>query len=228
MQPIQLLQTLQLMDSFFPVGAFAYSDGLETAAAEGRVSDAASLQNWMDHFVDAVFILCEGLALVKLMGALEVSDHDVVRELDTELTAIRPAGAVRAASTGVGKRLLTAYGSICASEDAEDFAALARLLPHGNAATAYALVFFHRGIPKREAALAFGYNRLAGMVSAGLRLISMGQQQGQALLTRGIERLPAAVDRILQMEAEPLRSFSPMMDIQQMNHRYVYSRLFRS
>ena len=66
------------------------------------------------------------------------------------------------------------------------------------------------------------------MVSAGLRLISIGQQQGQALLTRSIERLPAAVDRILQMEGEPLRSFSPMMDIQQMNHRYVYSRLFRS
>ena len=66
-----------------------------------------------------------------------------------------------------------------------------------NAATAYALVFFHRGIPEREAVLAFGYNRLAGIVSAGLRLISMGQQQGQALLTRGIERLPLRVDRIL-------------------------------
>jgi len=102
------------------------------------------------------------------------------------------------------------------------------MLSHGNAASAYALVFFHRGIPEREAALAFGYNRLAGMVSAGLRLISMGQQQGQALLTRSIDRLPSAVDRILVSSSEPLRSFSPMLDIQQMNHRYVYSRLFRS
>ena len=225
MQPIQLLQTLQLMDSFFPVGAFAYSDGLETAAADGRVSDAASLQEWMGHFLDAVFVPCEGLALVKSMTALERSDHDALRNLDTELTAIRPASAVRAASTGVGKRLLAAYTAICTDGR---FTALAELLPQGNAATAYGLVFFHRGIQKREAALAFGYNRLAGMVSAGLRLISIGQQQGQTLLTRGIERLPSAVDRILEMEDEPLRSFSPMMDIQQMNHRYVYSRLFRS
>jgi urease accessory protein len=225
MQPIQLLQTLQLMDSFFPVGAFAYSDGLETAASEGHVKDAASLQDWMDHFVDAVFVSCEGLALVKAMAALQSSDHDALRELDTELTAIRPASAVRAASTGVGKRLLSAYASISGSEH---FNALARLLPHANAATAYALVFFHRGVSEREAALSFGYNRLAGIVSAGLRLISIGQQQGQALLTRGIERLPAAVDRILLMKGEPLRSFSPMLDIQQMNHRYVYSRLFRS
>jgi len=225
MQPIQLLQTLQLMDSFFPVGAFAYSDGLETAASEGHVRDVESLREWMDHFVDFVFVPCEGLALVRSIVALRAGDHDTLRAIDSELSAIRPASAVRAASTGVGKRLLASYGSISGDKD---FAALARELPYSNAAAAYALVFFHRGIPEREAALAFGYNRLAGMVSAGLRLISIGQQQGQALLTRSIERLPSVVDRILDMKDEPLRSFSPMLDIQQMNHRYVYSRLFRS
>ena len=225
MIPLQLLQTLQLMDSFFPVGAFAYSDGLETAASENLVRDAESLRDWMDHFVDFVFVPCEGLALVRSIRALRASDPDAVREIDSELSAIRPASAVRAASTGVGKRLLSAYGSLC--ED-ESFVSLSRMLSHGNAATAYALVFFHRGIPEREAALAFGYNRLAGMVSAGLRLISMGQQQGQALLTRSIEHLPSAVDRVFDMKDEPLRCFGPMLDIQQMNHRYVYSRLFRS
>ena len=213
------------MDSFFPVGAFAYSDGLETAAAAGHVSDAETLHQWIDHFIDAVFVPCEGLALVKSMTALGASDYEALRELDIELTAIRPASAVRAAGTGVGKRVLAAYGSICRDEN---FDALCRLLPHGNAATAYGLVFFHRGIPASEAAAALGYNRLAGIVSAGLRLISIGQRQGQALLTQGIERLPSAVDRILAMESEPLRSFSPLLDIQQMNHRYVYSRLFRS
>ena len=179
----------------------------------------------MDHFIDFVFVPCEGLALVRSLRALRAGDHEVVRDLDAELTALRPASAVRASSTGVGKRLLSAYGSIYGDEQ---FESLARLLPHGNAASAYAIVFFHRGIAEHEAALAFGYNRLAGMVSAGLRLISMGQHQGQALLTRGIERLPFAVDRILEMKDEPLRSFSPVLDIQQMNHRYVYSRLFRS
>jgi len=36
------------------------------------------------------------------------------------------------------------------------------------------------------------------------------------------------VDRILQMKEAPLRSFNPLLDIEQMNHQYVYSRLFRS
>src|SRR5205823_8399841 len=90
------------------------------------------------------------------------------------------------------------------------------------------IVFFHSGLEEREAALAFGYNRLTGIVSAGLRLISMGQQEGQRLLTKALDRLPDAVDRILGTKDEPLRSFNPLLDIEQMNHQHIYSRLFRS
>jgi urease accessory protein len=225
MESLHFIRTLQLVDSFFPVGAFAYSDGLETAAAGGRVSDAVSLGKWMEHFLEEVFVPCEGLALVKCMFALKEGDLDLLCRVDEELTAIRPAGAVRAASTGIGKRLLSLYASMYESGSARwNHAAL----PHGNAAAAYAIVFFQHGVEERHAVLAFGYNRLAGIVSAGLRLISLGQLQGQALLTKTSNRLPHAVDRILQIKDEPLRSFNPLLDIEQMNHQYVYSRLFRS
>ena len=55
MEPLQLIRTLQFTDSFFPVGAFAYSDGLETAACNGQVRDAASLERWMDWFLERRF-----------------------------------------------------------------------------------------------------------------------------------------------------------------------------
>lgn len=225
MDSLPFIHSLQLTDSFFPVGAFAYSDGLETAATAGLVPDAASLTEWMDHFLEAVFIPCEGPALVKCMLAVKTGDFNTIRHIDEELSAIRPAAAGRAASTGVGKRLLSLYTSICGDET---FPSLAETLPHGNAAAAYAVVFFHRGLAERDAVLAFGYNRLTGIVSAALRLISIGHQQGQLLLTKTIDRLPAAADRIMQLRDEPLRSFGPVLDIQQMNHQYVYSRLFRS
>ena len=217
MDSIQFIRTLQLSDSFFPVGAFAYSDGLETATTSGLVRDAVSLGKWMDHYLDNVFVPCEGLALVKAMLALKKSDIENLISLDEELSAIRTSRAGRAASSGVGKRLL----SVCS-----EFTSIS--LPQSNAAIAYAVVFFRSGVDEKHAALAYGYNRLTGIVSCGLRLISMGQQLGQELLTRTLERLPDAVDRILQTTNEPLRSFSPLLDIQQMNHQYVYSRLFRS
>jgi urease accessory protein len=225
MTPLQFVHALQLTDSFFPVGAFAYSDGLETAAANGTVHDAESLRIWMNHFLDQAFLPCDGLAFMKSADAFRRGDFETVCRIDDELTAIKPAAAVRNASRSVGKRLFAAYSEI--SKD-PGFAKFVQTLPQCNAPVAYAVVMTHRGMNSREALLAFGYSRLAGIVSAGLRLIAMGQQQAQILLAELLERLPDAVERIVQMESEPLRSFAPMMDIAQMNHQYVYSRLFRS
>ena len=225
MDSLAFIHVLQLTDSFFPVGAFAYSDGLETAASGGLVHDSASLDEWMDHFIESVFIPCEGLAVVKCMDAMREGDIARVIRIDEELSAIRPRGAVRRSSTLAGKRVLSLYGSLCGDDRLDS---LASTLPCGNTAAAYAAVFFHQGVAEREAVMAFGYNRLAGIVSAGLRLISIGQHQGQTLLTKAIRRLPDAADQILKKSSEPLRAFSPHLDIQQMNHQYVYSRLFRS
>jgi urease accessory protein len=213
------------MDSLFPVGAFAYSDGLESAAVSGSVGDGASLSDWLDHYISNVFVPCDGLALLKSARAQERGDWAAIRSLDEELTALRPAASVRSSSRVIGKRLLTAYVSI---QSDPEFSISIRTLPQCNAPVAYGLVLSHCGIECSDALVAFGYARLAGMMSAGLRLLSMGQQQGQALLTRAIERLPLATAQILECEAEPLRSFTPMLDIQQMNHQYIYSRLFRS
>ena len=224
MEPVSFIRALQVIDSFFPVGAFAYSDGLETAATCGRVHDMSSLGEWMDHFLNSVFVPCEGLALVKCMHALEHDDLDTLYRVDEELTAIRPAAEVRAASTGIGKRILMLHSSICNEPGLWNNI----VLPQGNAPAAYAIVLFRCGLDEREAALAFGYNRLTGIVSAALRLIAIGQQKGQMLLTKYTHLLPNAVDRIVQIKDEPLRSFNPLLDIAQMNHRYVYSRLFRS
>ncbi|HEY2384918.1 MAG TPA: urease accessory UreF family protein [Terriglobia bacterium] len=225
MDSLRFIRSLQVTDSFFPVGAFAYSDGLETAAAAGRVRDAVSLDGWIKHFLECVFVPCEGLALVKCMFALRKNDFETLHRIDEELTAIRPAAAVRASSSGVGRRLLSLYAAMA---DGARVPWNAVTLPHSNAAAAYALVYFHAGLDERTAALAFGYNRLTGIVSAALRLISMGQQEGQNLLTKNLNKLPAAVDGILEQRDEPLRSFNPLLDIEQMNHQYVYSRMFRS
>ena len=225
MEPLAFIHALQLADSFFPVGAFAYSDGLETAAANGQVTDSVSLAEWMDHFVERVFVPWEGLAVLKCMLALKNGDLEDVLRIDEELSAMRPAAASRRSSVLIGKQLLSLHGSVSGDKQLN---AIAGGLPCNNAATAYALVFFLREIPEKEGVMAYGYSRLAGIVSAGLRLISIGQREGQAILTKVVRRLPEAAEQILEMRNEPLRAFSPLLDIQQMNHQYLYSRMFRS
>jgi urease accessory protein len=225
MTPLQFAHTLQMMDSLFPVGGFAYSDGLESAAASGDVRDGKSLAAWMDHVLHAVIVPCDGLALLKVARATETQDWDAVRFIDAELAALKPAAAVRTSSVSVGKRLLAMYTSILRGQE---LVPVIETLPHCHAPVAYGMAFSHLGLRPRDSLLAYGYGRLAGIVSAALRLLPVGQQQGQALLTRALDDLPAAVQTILFNESESLRSFSPLMDIQQMKHRFVYSRLFRS
>jgi urease accessory protein len=225
MDPIAFVHSLQFADSFFPVGGFAYSDGLETATSRGDVSDARTLGDWMDHYVDRVLVPCEGLALAQCMTALERGDLETLCRVDQELTAIRPAAASRVASRSMGRRMLSLYAAIRPDEGFRDCAAM---LPEANSATAHAVVFVHCGLNRREAIMAFGYKRLASIVSSALRLISMGQQQGQVLLTSRVACLPEVADRILGIIDLPLTSFTPQLDIHQMNHQYLYTRLFRS
>jgi urease accessory protein len=219
------LRALQITDSFFPVGGFAYSAGLETATDAGRVHDVATLGAWIDHFLDAVFVPLEGRALAQTMTALESGDPGRVRQIDRELTAICPSREARRASTAVGKRVLGVYGRI---SDDSDFAGLSGQMPEANAATAYGVVFFHAGLGIRDAIAAFGYGKITGIVSAAIRLMAFGQEQGQQLLTLKLGLLPPAAENIVATIDQPLSSFGPGLDIEQMNHQYVYSRLFRS
>jgi len=217
---LQLAQLLQLTDSFFPVGAFAYSDGLESAAANGKLRDGASLKIWIEHYLNNVFVPCDGLAFLQCTEAFQRHDMERIRAIDEELTAIRPASAVRDSSRMIGKRLMATYSGISGMTGVE--------LPHCNAPAAYAIALTHRGIDVRTGTIAFGYGRMSGMISASLRLIAVGQQEAHGILSHSLEQLPAAVDQIFELRTEPLRCFTPMMDIAQMNHQHMYSRLFRS
>ncbi len=66
------------------------------------------------------------------------------------------------------------------------------------------------------------------MISAALRLMAIGQQQAQAALGRALDDVPEAVQQILDSRDARLTSFSPLLEIQQMNHQYLYTKLFRS
>lgn len=225
-----LLPLLQLCDSFFPTGSFSYSDGLESAVAQKHVLDPATLIHWMDHYLENAFLSCEGLAFWQIHAAFQDHDWKTIQRLDWELTALKPSESVRKSSCSSGKRFLKSclplyekQGLPTLMEKIEKQELL------GNAPTVYALVFAMIDIPRHDGLLGFGYTRLLGIVSAALRLISIGQQEAQGVLAHGLTRLPDIIKKLQSFDDHhPLESFTPLMDIQQMNHRYLYSRLFRS
>ena len=228
MDSSQILQIFQLSDGLFPIGAFAFSDGLETAVQRDEVVDADDVRVWLEHYVDAVFGDSEGPALLQTMGAFP-GDWQRLERLDRELTALRSSSETRASSRSLGLRLLKTCVELYPGRGLEDL--LERIESdrcHGNVAVVHGAVFRVLGIGEREALLAFVYSRLSGAASAALRLASVGQQEMQQMLKDALARVPEVVDDILERPAQRLTSFVPMLDVCQMEHRHLYSRLFRS
>jgi urease accessory protein len=220
------LELLHLCDSLFPIGAFGYSDGLETAATQH-----VELCDWLDVVLDESIGRLEGPAVLQAWDAFHDGDWNALATLDEELTALRPAASARRSSRAMGLRLLTTWHTL-----------------HPDARLAQALVIAERGgigptlpvafagacvcagaasVDRRDAVGAFAYTRLAATVSAAMRLLPIGQSDAHALLARTLERVPALVD-VIATRTPPLESFAPGMDIAAMSQQYLHSRLFRS
>lgn len=226
---LQWLQSLQLTDSFFPLGAFSYSDGLEAAVDQKIVVNGKSLEEWIRNWIDQCFFHCDGRALLLARNSWEAKDWDRFQQIDQELTAIKPSLTIRNSSTSLGKRLLHSCIPLYPNQGLEEvMKKIEKGVLNGNAPLIYSVLFSIMGLADRESLLCYAYTRLSGMISAALRLISMGQQEGQQILTRQLNTIPSVVEEILQPGEEQISSFSPVVDLCQMNHRYLYTRLFRS
>ena len=220
------LALLHLCDSLFPIGAFAYSDGLETATRRGTPPfDAGQLRAWIDVCLDETLGRMEGPAVGQAWTAFRAGDGDTLVMLDEELTALRPSSSGRRSSRAMGRRLLTTWRTLRPDPRLEHALILFRDGPALPIAFAGACAC--SSIDRRRAVEAFAYTRLAATISAAMRLMPIGQTDAHALLARTLERVPAVVDLAASRQAH-LESFAPAVDIAAMTQQYLHSRLFRS
>jgi urease accessory protein len=223
---LNLLPLLHLCDSLFPIGAFAYSDGLETATGRGAPPfDADQLRAWIDVSLDETLGRMEGPAVWRAWTAFLDGDGDTLVMLDEELTALRPSSSGRRSSRAMGRRLLTTWQTLHPEARIERVPGLFREGPA--LPIAFAGACARSGIDRRRAVEAFAYTRLAATISAAMRLMPIGQTDAHALLARTLERVPAVADLVARRDARP-ESFAPAVDIAAMTQQYVHSRLFRS
>jgi urease accessory protein len=216
--PTSALALFVWLSPAFPVGAYAYSHGLEWAAEVGDIADSASLARWLDDLADhGAPRLDVGLFAAAYRSAGDKAALAGVNEL-----AVALAGSAerRLETTGQGGAFLAA------ARAAWPCAALERF---GDEAIAYPVVVgaaaAGHGIALAEAAPAFALAIFSNLVSAATRLSIVGQTEGQKIIARLAPRLAAMAARALH---EPPGACAFRSDIAAMKHETQYSRLFRS
>jgi urease accessory protein len=206
---VSLARLLQLASPTLPVGAYSYSQGLESAIEAGYVRDAQSAQDWIADVLELSVARMEAQVLrAQIAGPTQ--------ERNDFFVATRETAELRAETLQMGQ-------------------ALAKLLadmniPVGIEAPAYpsafAIAVRHWQIEPREAVVAYLWSWLENQVMAAVKAVPLGQTAGQKILHRLGERLELLAQ--MQIEEAGWSNFAPGLAVLSARHETQYSRLFRS
>lgn len=222
--PTLLVRLLQLASPALPVGAYSYSEGLEYAVHAGWVQDARGLKQWLHDGLREGSARLEAAVLVRVYDATCCGDCAWAERWDDWLTAARESEELRAQSHDMGRALLR----LLADLDPGVPQARAWLARPCNFASAFAIAAASWRIPRAAAVTAYLQCWASNLVSAGVKLIPLGQTAGQQLLWDLQEPLLAAAECAAGVADDDLGVASWGLALASMAHESQYSRLFRS
>jgi urease accessory protein len=226
LSPAALYRLMAWLSPAYPVGAFSYSGGLEWTVEAGDVKDAGSLADWLDAVLAMGPVWADAVLFANAHRAVSDGDDDLLRR----------TAELAAALVGSKERLLetTAQGRafLDASRNAWPCAAIDRLGALWDGAVAYpvavAVTAAGHGIALAPAVNAFLAAAIANLVSAGVRLIPLGQSDGQRTIAALAEAVAAAAGKAAATPLERIGTCAVRADLATMRHETQYTRLFRS
>lgn len=209
----------------YPVGSFTYSHGLETAVDDGRVRTAQNLADYVEAvlsrgggWVDAV-LFCHAWR-----AAGDDAAFDEVAEL---AAAFRGSSETALESRQQGASFLSVTRKAWPDPALEAFAGRNSDRPMAHC-TVMALACAAQGIALEPALHFWLHSTAANLVSAGVRLVPLGQTDGQHALAELAGRIGAIADRALATPLDDLGTASPALELASLRHETLYTRLFRS
>ena len=224
---LALLGLLQLVSPALPIGAFAFSQGLESAFELGWVNDEASLGDWLEGVLEDGLTRCELPVLARLHAAWSEGDGAAIAAWDAWLAANRETAELAAEDARLGAALARLLGSLALLP--ADLPGDEPALPEGAGyVTLFAWAARVRGVPLRPALLGFAWAWLENQLAVACKALPLGHTAAQRLVERLRPALVAAVDEALALPDDALGPALPGLALASALHETQYSRLFRS
>jgi urease accessory protein len=221
-----LYRLMTWLSPAFPVGAFSYSSGIEWAVEAGDITDAATLQDWLSSLLADGAGFCDGVFLAQAHRAAAHADDGLLREV-AELAAAFVASRERHLETTSQGRAF-----IEIARTAWNCEGLEHLVDVCGGVIAYpvavGIVSAAHGIPLPATMHGFLHAVTSNWISAGARLVPLGQTDSQRVLSALEPVVVAAGRRALQAALDDAGGATFRADLASMRHETQYTRLFRS
>jgi urease accessory protein len=220
--PLALLRLFHLVSPALPVGAYAYSQGLEYAVQAGWVHGEASSFDWLQGLVSHAVGTLDLPILLRLQAAWNDGDTPALQRWNAELIAARETAELRAEERHLGSALARVLVELAIPE------AAAWRQRDAAFATLFALAAARWGMSPSATLSGYAWSWCENQVLAAIKLVPLGQSAGQRLLHRLTDLLPQVVGRALALADDCIGTGGVGQALSSALHESQYSRLFRS
>lgn len=223
---IDALRLMAWLSPTYPVGAFAYSHGLEWAVECGDVRDAATLADWLADVLERGAGRNDMILCAAAHRATEAGDDAGLAEINDLALALAPSRELHLETSQQGRSFLDAtlraWPCPALSTVADRLTAeVAYPVAVGAAAGAH-------GVAREATVAAYGLAFVQNLVSAALRVAPVGQSAGTTILAALTPRVAALAESLHEAGLDALGSATLRLDLGSFRHETQYSRIFRS
>jgi urease accessory protein len=224
--PDALYRLLLWLSPAYPVGAFAYSSGIEWAIEAGDINNVATLRDWLDAMLTLGSGFNDGVLFAQMHCAISRGDDAAAAEIAELAAAFVPSRERYEETTKLGRAFVEV------TEAAWPCRALARLKDIWPGPIAYPIAVgtacAGHNVPLAPALHAFLTAIVANWISAGVRLIPLGHTDSQRLLQMLEPVVGETAQRAMTSGVDDLGSATFRADLAGIKHETQYTRLFRS
>ena len=219
-----LLGMLRLGSAALPIGAYAYSQGLESAIASGVLTEGAAIEQWLVGVLEHSVLTSDVPLLVRLHAAWANTNHHALCYWNEYWRAMRATRELREEDRQLSVSLLR----LLKRQGFKQAESCAAEVPRPCLGCAFALASIAWGIGTREMAAAYCFSWCEAQVGAATRILPLGQSEAQGVLGTLLQRAAFGLDASLRLRETEITSTIPGQIMFCTWHESLYTRLFRS
>ncbi len=224
-----LLEILHITDPTLPIGGFSHSNGLETYVQQNLVKNVSTTQNFVESMLKNNYKYNDGLAVKLAYQYTTENNLEEILKLDVECHALKAPLEIREGSQKLGTRLIKIYATLLDDPFLNEINNhIEQKKMQGHYSVIFGIVTSILKIDAEKAVCAFLYNAAVGMVTNAVKLVPLGQTDGQQIIFDVQGLIEKQTLEIIKLEKEIHGVCNTALDIKCMQHEHLYSRLYMS